>query len=140
MQTFLPWPDFRKSAESLDRQRLGKQRLEAWQLYGTLTNARQGWKNHPAQKMWLGHDRALLEYGRVICEVWIERGYKDTLKQRFEAALETLGGPSVERPAWFGLEAFHRSHQSNLIRKLPEYYRLQFPNVPDDLPYVWPVE
>ena len=32
MQTFLPYPDFRESLESLDYKRLGKQRVEALQL------------------------------------------------------------------------------------------------------------
>ena len=32
MITFLPYPDFQKSAQVLDRQRLGKQRLEAKQI------------------------------------------------------------------------------------------------------------
>ena len=32
MQTFLPYPDFQLSAECLDYKRLGKQRLEAFQL------------------------------------------------------------------------------------------------------------
>jgi hypothetical protein len=32
MQTFLPYPDFRESLESLDNKRLGKQRVEALQL------------------------------------------------------------------------------------------------------------
>jgi hypothetical protein len=56
-------------------------------------------------------------------------------------------------PPWFGDEAFHRSHQSNLLRKARtmtddameilqmsrDYYDPHFPGVPDDLPYVWPV-
>jgi hypothetical protein len=42
-------------------------------------------------------------------------------------------------PSWLGEPALHRSHQSALVRKLPEHYRPLFPEVPDDLPYVWPV-
>ena len=41
-------------------------------------------------------------------------------------------------PRWLGDEAFHLSHRSNLVRKDPEFYRLRFGDVPDDLPYVWP--
>ncbi len=41
-------------------------------------------------------------------------------------------------PPWFGHDAVHRSHQSSLVRKEPEHYRRHFPDVPDDLPYVWP--
>ena len=36
MQTFLPYSDFIKSAKCLDYRRLGKQRVEAWQIYNTL--------------------------------------------------------------------------------------------------------
>ena len=32
MQVFLPYPDFKKSLESLDDKRLGKQRVETYQL------------------------------------------------------------------------------------------------------------
>ena len=33
MQTFLPYSNFKKSAKCLDRQRLGKQRVEALKNY-----------------------------------------------------------------------------------------------------------
>lgn len=36
MQTFLPYSDFKKTAKCLDYKRLGKQRVEAWQIYETL--------------------------------------------------------------------------------------------------------
>jgi hypothetical protein len=42
-------------------------------------------------------------------------------------------------PPWLGDEAVHRSHQSALVRKGQEHYRPLFPDLPDDLPYVWPV-
>lgn len=32
MQTFLPYPDFKKSLQALDYRRLGKQRVEAYQI------------------------------------------------------------------------------------------------------------
>lgn len=37
MQTFLPYPDFAESASVLDRQRLGKQRVETLQVMKALT-------------------------------------------------------------------------------------------------------
>ncbi len=44
-----------------------------------------------------------------------------------------------ELPPWLGDPALHRSHQPSLLRKDPEFYRPLFgPDVPDDLPYVWP--
>jgi hypothetical protein len=46
---------------------------------------------------------------------------------------------AAARPAWLGDPALHRSHQSALLRKDPEFYGPRFPEVPNDLPYVWPV-
>jgi hypothetical protein len=36
MQTFMPYSDFEKTARCLDNKRLGKQRVEAWQILNTL--------------------------------------------------------------------------------------------------------
>ena len=52
MQTFLPHRNFQKTAKSLDRQRLGKQRVETWQILQAITNLSYEWQNHPAVKMW----------------------------------------------------------------------------------------
>lgn len=138
MQTFLPYADFAASARSLDRQRLGKQRVEAKQILLALDKVSGGWVNHPAVKMWRGHEAALLIYGMSMSEEWISRGYNDTLfdwfQQRYDERL-----PEHTTPSWLGSDIFHTSHQSNLVRKLPEHYAPLFPNVPDDLPYVWPV-
>jgi len=136
MQTFLPYPSFQKSAQVLDRQRLGKQRVEAWQLYLSLTDPDYGWKNHPASKMWKGYELSLLTYGFDICNEWISRGYKDTLRPRFLSKMELH---PYSCPLWFYDERFHLSHQSNLIRKLPDHYGPLFPGVPDNLPYYWPI-
>ncbi len=142
MQTFLPYSDFRKSAETLDRQRLGKQRVEGLQLINSLvgvTNGK-GWSNHPARNMWRGHERALVEYTAVVCQVWRERGYKDTVEEKMrKLEAEYLSDRSTDLPPWLGREDFHLSHQSNLIRKLPDHYRKFWPEVADDLPYIWPV-
>lgn len=98
MQTFVPFPDLRRTAEVLDDRRLGKQRVEALQIIRALTRATYGWKRHPAVRMWEGHVEALALYAAV-----------------------------------------HRSHRSSLLRKDPEHYRHRFePDLPDDLPYVWP--
>ena len=37
MQTFLPYKSFTKSAQVLDYKRLGKQRVEAMQIFNALT-------------------------------------------------------------------------------------------------------
>lgn len=122
MQTFLPYPDF--DARVLDYRRLGKQRIEAKQIYLAITQG-GGWRNHPAVRMWRGYVVALAHYGVVICREWITRGYRDNLS------------PFVN-PPWLGATEFHASHRSNLLRKDPVWYG-QFGWVESpELPYQWP--
>lgn len=135
MQTFLPFPDFAKSASCLDMRRLGKQRVEAKQIYLALIDPSYGWQNHPAVRMWRGHETALAVYGLAICWEWTNRGYKDTLTDFF-APRCVLSEYKV--PNWVYNTALHLSHQSNLLRKDPVHYSKYFPNVPDNLPYIWP--
>ena len=140
MQTFLPYPNFQKTARSLDRQRLGKQRVEVYQLLRAINGETKGWANHPAARMWRGFEPVLALYGCIICNEWIARGYKDQMSARISEYFKVFGLPSEsEKPPWFGDPSFHLSHQSNLIRKFPEHYGPLFPGVPDDLPYVWPI-
>jgi hypothetical protein len=55
MQSFLPYADFAESLRCLDNQRLGKQRVGAWQIIRTILGHNAGgWRNHPAVKMWQG--------------------------------------------------------------------------------------
>jgi hypothetical protein len=141
MQTFLPYADFRRSMTVLDRQRLGKQRVEAWQIYRALTGQSSGWVNHPATKMWRGHEAALCYYGFHACQEWKQRGYKDSLEGHFLDGLQERVELSsqVVMPKWLGDEAFHSSHRSNLLRKMPDFYG-QFGWKDDpSAPYIWPV-
>jgi hypothetical protein len=43
---------------------------------------------------------------------------------------------SVVMPPWFGLEEFHRSHRSNLLRKDYDYYSQYFDENPN-IEYYW---
>ncbi|EID52540.1 MSMEG_6728 family protein [Saccharomonospora xinjiangensis] len=149
MQTFLPYPDFAATARVLDLRRLGKQRVETLQVLRALTVPGHGWRRHPAVRMWAGYEEALTRYGLAMCEHWTAQGRADTCAVKLVADLAgALGVTTVrdqdalaaahELPPWFGDEAFHRSHRSALVRKDPEHYRPAFPDVPDDLPYVWP--
>ncbi len=149
MQTFLPYPDFARSARALDAKRLGKQRVEVVQVVRALTRPDYGWKNHPAVLMWRGFEEALGRYGFVCCEVWTELGFGDTCASTIATDLRAAGVEVVRTqpelaaadalPRWLGEEAVHRSHRSALVRKDREHYRPLFPDVPDDLEYVWPV-
>lgn len=138
MQTFLPFADFQKTAEVLDYRRLGKQRVETWQLLRAINKETRGWQNHPAAVMWRGYTPALAKYGEIITREWIKRGYQDGMLERFIHILEFE--TRIDLPPWFGDMSIHLSHQSNLVRKFPEFYRPIWPDIPDDLLYVWPGE
>ena len=108
-----------------------------------------GWANHPAVLRWKGYEEALGRYGFTCCAVRTELGFSDTCKLTIATDLRTAGIASVRTqdelaaggalPPWLGDEDVHRSHRSALVRKDPDHYRDRIPDVPDDLPYVWPV-
>lgn len=132
MNTFLPYPDFVRSAHCLDNKRLGKQRVEVLQLL------KGSFANHPASKMWRGYTLALANYGLAICREWQERGYKDTCYQKISAYL-TFPEEGILLPPWFGQPNFHAAHRSNLLRKDPVFYGQYGWSEPPNLPYVWPI-
>lgn len=138
MQTFLPYADFDQSARVLDNKRLGKQRVEAYQILKALTEPTYGWKNHPAVKMWKGYEQALAKYGESMCREWISRGYNDTLLNRIFTPI-TSQVREVILPPWIGDQSFHEAHQSNLLRKSKDHYSKFNWSVGDDLPYIWPL-
>lgn len=139
MNTFLPYPDYAASAATLDRQRLGKQRVEVLQI---LTALRRGpgapWYAHAATRMWRGHERQLAMYGLAVCAEWLCRGHKDTCAGKIEALSQRFAEATRVDPPWLGREEIHLAYRSNLVRKAPEHYRQYWPQVPADLPYVWP--
>jgi hypothetical protein len=149
MQTFTPYSDFEATARALDTKRLGKQRVEVIQIVRALTVPGYAWSSHPAVLMWKGYEEALGRYGLTMCEVWTERGFGDTCAVTIIQDLRTFGIDSIRHvgelaaagalPSWLLDPELLRSHQSALVRKDPEHYRQQFPDVPDDLDYVWPV-
>lgn len=149
MQTFLPFADFARTASVLDRQRLGKQRVETLQIMKALTGAASGWANHPAVRMWRGFDCALVRYHEAICDEWTGRGYADTCLDKLldihdvacVGHCQSLQDHPVDLfgPSWLDDPDFHRSHRSNLLRKDPIHYGPLFEDgLPSNLEYVWP--
>ncbi|MEU0298695.1 MSMEG_6728 family protein [Streptomyces sp. NPDC006175] len=149
MQTFLPYADFSRSALALDPRRLGKQRVETIQVLRGLTVPGYGWRHHPAVRMWTGYEEALVRYGLDMCAAWTAEGRADTCAATLRKDLAASAGltsvrstaelaAAAELPPWLGDEALHESHRSALVRKDAAFYRPLFPDVPPDLPYVWP--
>lgn len=137
MQIFLPYSDFGKSLSSLDNKRLGKQRVEAYQIISAITGRPRkdgkpykGWVNHPCTIMWKDYVDALKIYYNWSIDIWISRGFKNTMVYE-----EVIG--DVKLPDWIGFEPFHESHRSNLLRKDFEYYSKHgWVEDPRD-PYIW---
>lgn len=129
MQTFLPYPDFKQSLHHLDNRRLGKQRVECKQILNALTNG-GGWANHPAVKMWAGYEEALKLYMNTAIQVWVQRGYKNTMP------IVEVG--KVVLPPWIG-GPIHATHRANLLRKNPKFYGHYDWTEDPSTPYFWPV-
>lgn len=138
MQTFLPYADFKTSAESLDYRRLGKQRVEAMQILKAILGIPRkdgkpykGWLNHPCSVMWKAYPEALKHYSNIMIEEWKHRGYNNNMD------LYEVDVNNIEMPWWIGEDKIHKSHRSNLLRKDFEYYSaLGWTENPED-PYVW---
>ena len=86
--------------------------------------------------MWKGYEFALLEYGKIICDEWLNRGYKDSLWIKF---WKELGNTNykLKYPKWLGNKKFHSAMRSNLLRKNPEWYGKFGWKEKDNLPYIW---
>lgn len=137
MQTFLPVEDFKQSAMLLDYRRLGKQRVEAMQIYNALCNiptksgrSYRGWINHPAVLMWKGYEEALVLYRNAMIEEWILRGYNNTMEMYSV-------GDNVEMPYWLGDDRIHSSHRSNLLKKDFDFYSKYGWKEPLNIEYFW---
>lgn len=150
VQTFLPYPGFERSARTLDRKRLGKQRVEVIQIVRAITWPTYAWKSHPATLMWKGHEEALGRYGLTMCDVWVEQGFGDTCAATIAGDLAGFGVTAIRTeaalidagamPPWLGDEQLHLSHRSSLFAKDPAFYREKFgDDVLEGMPYVWPV-
>ena len=136
MQTFLPYKDFKKTAKCLDYKRLGKQRVECWQLIQAIEGKTKGWRNHPAAKMWKNNIGALINYAIEICNEWRARNYKDSMLERFIELKKKYSKDSL--PFWFNDDRLFSSHRSNLLRKDSGYYKSYGWVEDDSLPYFWP--
>lgn len=138
MQTFLPYPDLEQSLEVLDYRRLGKQRVEAKQLVLSHIDPEYGWKHHPASKMWVNHTYQLACYGRLACEIWMDRGYRDGLFFWFDNLI-AYELTDTGLPDWWSDERVFSSHRAALLHKdFNHYSQFGWLEKPE-LNYVWPV-
>lgn len=136
MQTFLPYANFTQSAMSIDKKRCFKQVVEARQVLNVLEGASNGWKNHPAVKMWVGHTEALKTYFNEFLAVSIAKHKINTKYEPLE-----INYSELTYPWWLDNEEFHRAMRSRLIEKDYDFYSQLFPNDQgfNQGKYFWPV-
>lgn len=163
MQTFLPLAtdDYQAIAKTLDNKRLNKQALEGWQILMTLTeldpqgNHRtpKGWVNHPAVKMWRGHESALFCYVLEMVQEWKARGFKSTIGTKAVSTMQVayenaIVDVEVVTPRWMRdqnkYEDIASSHRKALLVKDYAWYsQFGWPEdtgtKPTEYEYIWPV-
>lgn len=130
MQTFLPYKDFNKTAKVLDNKRLNKQILEGYQILKVLNNPdpRAAWRNHPAAKMWEGHEQGLFTYILAMVAQARIRGIKTdkNMENLIQLRVATVSNWGDGLPSWYQdrkeLQRITDSHKANLYRKDPEFY------------------
>ena len=133
MQTFLPYDDFEKTFRCLDWRRLGKQRVEAMQIYNIISGRteKKGWSSHPCVKMWRGYNNALALYHNLCIKEWVSRGYNNNM-----SLIECEG--EIIYPNWLGGDKFHALHRGTLLFKAPEWYSQFGWTEEPKYEYIWP--
>jgi hypothetical protein len=112
-----------ETAKSLDNKRLGKQRVETYQILRALLGETKGWTNHPATQMWKGHEFQLFVYQTAICAEWSRRGFKDTVMRSTQDLMNNHGiKPTYNAPDWVSNRSLAITHRANLYLKDPIYY------------------
>ena len=130
VNTFVVSDDLTVCVKALDYRRLGKQRVEAYQIWRVLKGFTKGWRRHPAVLMWEGYTCFLAKYCNACIDEWILRGYKNTMQKLPHCS-------SPQPPWWWGWEPVLKSHQASLNRKAPDFYHFDVDQ--NDWPdYVWP--
>lgn len=149
MQTFLPYSSYRLTAKCLDRQRLGKQRIETLQILKPLARdiltynlpphhaaflsaaIPVGYSDHPVTRLWAGYEPSLCRYGISMCDEWISRGYNDTTRPKLLAILEALKpfNPNPSCPPWTTDPAVHMQYRRLLLHKDSAHYGKYFPKL-----------
>ena len=130
VNTFVTSDSVVECAKALDYRRLGKQRVEAYQLWRALMGMTKGWTKHPATLMWTGHTCFLALYCNTMIDEWVARGYKNTMQK-----LPCCKNPRP--PWWWGWEPMMMSHRASLNRKMSTFYSFDVGEYAQ-WGYIWP--
>src|SRR6185436_9110475 len=105
MITFLPYADYTKSAQCLDRLRLGQQRREARDLLTIVTERDNRKLVFPIVRMWWDYRESLMLYLYEIVTEWQMRGYSDEILSQAELTTglvaSEISESGCEHPYWY---------------------------------------
>lgn len=138
MMTFIPVANLTDTVRALHDEDLEIQMLDAGRAL------RQCAENYPSLivPMWRQHEGGLLSYFLSVCKELqrrsIGRGVEWAIRQGWLIAEEASWDIRPLMPRWFGYRPIHDSHASALIRHRPTHYARMWPNVPLDMPTLWP--
>lgn len=124
VNTFVTSSSVTECAQNLDYRRLGKQRLEAWEMINILEGkktASNGYASHPAVAMWKGHVTGLKIYFNAVVDEWVARGYNNTMSKYVIDSKDTKHADEL-MPWWFSCPVFHLAHKCALLLKEPKHY------------------
>lgn len=138
MQIFLPFPDLVKSLKALDNVRLGKQRVEAFQLFlayhkkYVLKQEKVAWTEHIVFRMLFSDNYCYLDFLKhyivLCCREYGSRKSEKTGKyfqntkmdeniKTYNLQLTAQQIENLQYPFWFGNQSFHDSHKAMLFHK-----------------------
>ena len=130
MQTFLhEGSDFDLGARILDDRRLLKQVVESYQILKCLAGLTEGWKNHPAVKMWAGYEGWLYVYVTAHIDEVGRRGFKNTTRPLIDQLMNMyfLEWQQDTPPGWLYDDRVKITHRGRLYEKNPEHYSMYRP-------------
>jgi hypothetical protein len=113
----------------------------------------KGWVNHPAVKMWRGHESALLLYIDAMVIEWKLRGFKSTIgdkaRKTYQSAPLSSKPTFHTYPSWIQdvdeFEAVASTHrQALLVKDYSWYSQFGWPEdtgvQPTEYEYIWPTD
>lgn len=135
MQTFLPFSDFAQTAKCLDTRRLGKQIVEARQIYDIMfrpevSKATVAQQHHPIVNIWRHWVELPLEtlsgYIHILNAEW-----RDRTSNNHESAVAVSAAGSIFKLLIPLPYAFHFAHRCSLLAKDFEHYDIEFSHLPE---------
>lgn len=136
MRTWLPVANVTESAKALHDEDLRTQIVDAGLALRALAEHQDGL----VCRMWTGYEGGLLAYFLRLCHELEYRGVSAEHFIRRGWKLFGVAGFDVRplMPRWFGYRPIHLSHASTLMRQRPTHYARLWPQVPLDMPLLWP--